>query len=726
LDNSNPFPKPPIAANFYNNPPMFCYGRDNQDTEIAHEVLESLNSPEPKLIRILGKQGIGKSTLICWSVKKISTNIPLIIVYLETSGQPEDFKMKSLYRQLISKASKSPVFNDLLINSVKRFIKIFTDSGGTLYSNLSDKFSGEVITKLISDIDFIKSRIEEATFTQKLFELINNNAMLLSSLIPVDITFLLTFWKAHVQNPEYLQYQTAFRGEDAYKGFNIETDGDASKYIDEFIELIRWSFDENTTLVVIFDHLEAGTSEMKEKVYSNLFTLLLNLRQKKYITLILSGTLDAYNEIDEILEEDQNLQLDNWAKTIALTNLKPEIVIQIVNQYLSLFWGKFNFRPPPDKSLFPFGTNSIQYLYENNGQDLRKTLKNLYELIERYRISIEIQYVDTFFKAFKVFRLRDDMTLSYIEQRELRKKILDSSIQDKQRSTIVELAIYEFFNKLKNHPDYDYLTDVLHEPALGPSGKRPDIFLEYFGKEGTEKVLKVGIEVKMYRRGTQVSKKDIKKTYILLEEKSVDYIIWITNVPLDIKYRYDLPEEIYPNLGRFSPLDDLELAYISFMVYFKEIFGDDPSVEQAEFILNKIDLSPIEIRNKLLSLPKLTEVPVIPKTKQPAITDYGETTGTTPKFDTATTSIPKTTVRKKEKASIEVGLEQIISEIQEYMKEKAISVTRITSAHTIKAVKEKLHINQSDDHWNEDIWTNAIAMGKEEGYRTTTKTIFFT
>ncbi|KKK78823.1 hypothetical protein LCGC14_2839700, partial [marine sediment metagenome] len=400
-----------------------------------------------------------------------------------------------------------------------------------------------------------------------------------------------------------------FRGENAYKGFNIETDGDASKYIDEFIELIRWSFDENTTLVIIFDHLEAGTSEMKEKVYSNLFTLLLNLRQKKYITTILSGTLDAYNEIDEVLEEDQNLQLDNWAKTIALTNLKPNIVEQIVNQYLSLFWSNFNFRPPPDKSLFPFGTNSIQYLYENNGQDLRKTLKNLYELMEQYRISNKIHYVDTFFKAFKAFRLRDDMTLSYIEQRELRKKILDSSIQDKQRSTIVELAIYDFFNTLKNHPDYDYLTDVLHEPALEPSGKKPDIFLEYFGKEGPEKVMKVGIEVKMYRKGIQVSKKDIKKTYILLEEKSVDYIIWISNVPLDIKYRYELPKEIYPNLGRFSPLDDLELAYISFMVYFKEIFGEDPSVEQAEFILNKIDLSPIEIRDKLLYLPKLTEIP---------------------------------------------------------------------------------------------------------------------
>ncbi|KKM22320.1 hypothetical protein LCGC14_1626520, partial [marine sediment metagenome] len=141
--------------------------------------------------------------------------------------------------------------------------------------------------------------------------------------------------------------------------------------------------------------------------------------------------------------------------------------------------------------------------------------------------------------------------------------------------------------------------------------------------------------------------------------------------------------------------------------------------------LNKIDLSPIEIRDKLLYLPKLTEIPVIPKIKQPIITEYGRTTRETPKIDVTTTSIPKTIIRKKEKASIEVGLAQIISVIKKYMKEKANSVTRIISTHTIKAVKEKLHISQSDDHWNEDIWTNAVALGEEKGFRTTTKTIFF-
>ena len=93
-----------------------------------------------------------------------------------------------------------------------------------------------------------------------------------------------------------------------------------------------------------------------------------------------------------------------------------------------------------------FGENSIKYLYENNGLDLRRTLKNLYELIEKYRKNKELEYIDSFFRAFKAFRQRDDVTLSYIEQKELRAMLLDSSIQDKNRSTIVENALCRFFD----------------------------------------------------------------------------------------------------------------------------------------------------------------------------------------------------------------------------------------------------------------------------------------
>ena len=421
------------------------------------------------------------------------------------------------------------------------------------------------------------------------------------------------------------------------------------------------------------------------------------------------------------MQEDQRLQLDNWSKTIALTSLESNDVIQIINKYLQIFWNKFNFQPPPKNVLFPFGENSLQYLYENNGLDLRKTLKNLYELIEIYRKNKELEYIDTFFKAFKAFRQRDDVTLSYIEQKELRTMLLDSSIQDKNRSTMVENSLCRFFEILSKHPDYYYLTDVKHEPPLGISKKKPDVFLEFFGKKGPEFIKKLGIEVKIYRKGTEISKSDIEKTYLLLKENALDYVTWISNVPLDIRYRYNLPKELYINLGRISPLNELEIAYISFMTHFNEIFERDPTIEEVEFILNKIDLSPIKLKEKLKELPKLTEVSEI---KKPPIdiTSFAE------KETEMVVGIRETIPQTKPLAplrSIEISSTQIREAVQNFIEKKSKTNKQINSATTIKAIKKSFNLEEGDTKWDEDIWMYAINMSKKICVKQTPKTIYF-
>ena len=718
-ENLNPFPRPPIAINFYNNPPLFCFGRDDYIKDISDEIRDSIKYFEPKLLRVMGKQGIGKSTLICYSVEELSKEFPLPIVYLETSGQPEDFKMKSFYRQIVSRLEKVEFSNLIVMSTISKVIKLISQKGGKLEEQLLHKFSGEEVLKLTSNLDYIKEKTQNASFNQKIFNLINENAAILNQFIPIDLNFLLTFWKAYVQNPEYMVCLNAFRGNDAYKGFNVSTDNDASKYIDELIEMFRWTFDNKTCFVVIFDHLEAGGSGLKDKVFSNLFSLLLNLRQKKFMTIILSGTLDAYSDFDDVLQSDQRQQLDNWSKTLALTNLDPDTVTMVITQYLLNFWKNFNFSPPHDKILFPFGDNSIKYLYENNGQDLRKTLKNLYELIESYRKTEILELVDTFFKAFKAFRTRDELTLSYIEQKELREKLLDSGIQDKQRSTMVEKVLCKFFEILSSHQDYNYLTDVKHEPPLGESKKKPDVFLEFFGNEGPQYIKKVGIEVKMYRKGKEVSKGDIDKTFDLLIEQALDYVIWITNVELDIRHRYSLPNELYPHLGRISKLNDLELSYISLMVHYEDIFKIEPTLQDVEFILNKLNLSPITIRSKLNELSKLTKIMIpSPETK---ITEFIQ-----PPIQEANLKAQLSEIAPiKQRSPIEIGLEQVKNSVQNYIDEKSKTNKQVTSAATIKAVKKLLKLAESDKTWDEDIWSTAIDLSKSICVKTTPKTIYF-
>ena len=699
-DNDNPFPKPPFATNFYNNPPNFCHGRDDFIYEVSNEINDSIKALQPKLIRIMGKQGIGKSTLICWCVKKLNDVYPVPIIYMETSGQPDDYNMRSLYRQIVSKLGKTDFIDKLIYNSIIKFIKIFKEDKGNLNKQLLKEFSKEEIENTTSNIDYLQEKINDSEFNQKLFELLNNNAIPLRKNIPINLSFLLIFWKAHLQNPDALNALNAFEGTGSYGGISIETDNDASKYIDELVELLRWAFDDKTTMIVIFDHLEAGVSQLKEKVFLNLFSMLLNLRQKKYMTLVLSGTLDAYVAFDEVLQEDQRLQLDNWSKTVALTNMNPNDIIEIVNRFLMNFWNEHDYQPSPRNALFPFGMNSVKYLYENHGQDLRKTIKQLYLLIEKYKKNKKVEYIDSFEKAFQVFRQRDDILLSFIEKKELRAKLLSNKkIPDAQKSLNVEKAITEAFNILRNYPDYSYISSVKYNSN---STTKPNILIEFFGDEGPDMVKTIGLQVKISTNSKTINKDDIKKTYNLLQDSSLDYVSWITNIPMNLNISFDVPEGSKVTIGRINPLNEEELSYLAFLSFFKAVLDREPRIEEVEFILNKIDLSPIKLKERLKNL---ATIPKIPDPIQDAsisiLDDF------------------------KPIKSIEIGPEHIKTAIEAFIKEKSKTNKQINYSTTIKAIREELKLEVGDTKWDEDIWTITMDLTKDISSKQTPKTIFF-
>ncbi len=694
--NENPFPKPPFATNFYNNPPTFCHGRDDYIFQVSNEINDSINALQPKLIRIMGKQGIGKSTLICWCAQKLNEVYPVPIIYMETSGQADDFNMRSLYRQILAKIEKTEFIDKLIINSIKKFINLFEADKGNLQKQLLDEFSEKEIENILEDNNYLLNKINDAIFNEKLFDLLKKNAIILKKKIPVNLSYLLIFWKAHVQNPEALDASNALGGNGSYGGINIETDNDASKYLDEIIELLRWAFDDKTTMIVIFDHLEAGVSQQKEEVFLNLFSLLLNLRQKKYMTLVLTGTLDAYVAFDEVLQEDQRLQLDNWSKTIALTNMNPNDIIEIVNKYLERFWKKFNDKPSSKNSLFPFGINSVKYVYENHGQDLRKTIKQFYLLIEKYKKDKKVEYIDSFEKAFQIFRQRDDVLLSFIEKKELKSKLLDKKITDSLRTTQVEKAICMFFDMLRDYPEYDYISDLKYNKN---TPKEPSIIIDFFGNEGPDRIKTLGLEVKITQNSKIIEKEDIKKTYQILQDNSVDYINWITNIPLNLNISFDLPAGSKITIGRIDPLSDEELAYISFMVYFKKINDRKPRIEEIEFILNKLDLSPIKLKEKLNNLSIIKQVP----------------------SSNADDNLPIFTPIK----SIEIGPEIITMEVEKYIEEKIKDNKKISYSSTIKSIRDILKLEQSDKRWDEDIWSIAMDLTKDKCTKQTPKTIYF-
>ncbi len=688
--NPNPFPTPPFATNFYNNPPQFCLGREKYEQELLKAILKSMESPQPQLIRIMGKQGIGKSTLICWSAKKLSEMHPVPIIYMETSAQSEDFNMRSLYRQMIDKMEKSGFSEQLLINSIKKFFTISKENQ-TLYKQLIEQFSNETIEKLIEDSNFIKNKIFEEEFNSLLLKVVNGNAIMLTKFLPFDLSILLIFWKAHVQNPDALKALNAFKGTANFDGYTVETDNDASKYIDALLEFIRWAFDETTTTIIIFDHLEAGISQDKEAVFSNLFSLLLNLRQKKYLTIILSGTLDAYFTFDEILQEDQRLQLDNWSTTIALQTLEPEEVIEIINKYLMNFWEQFEDSPPPAKSLFPFGMNSIKYLYENHAQDLRRTLKFLYTLIEKYRKNRKLEYIDNFFKAFRAFRQRNDLLLSYIEKKELKTLILNSPYHDEEKNALILRKLGEFFKILSSHPDYSFIKHV----SVSPFG----MSVEFLISEKSGETKKLGFLTNISATSSTMTKNAILRAHEFLKTHEVDYLTWLTTVKSQLDIDFGTSKNSHVHVLRKSPLTDLELAYLSFILFFEDIQERAPNIEEIEFILNKLDLSPLKLKIKL------TEI--LPTEEDLNLEEMEVKQETRPV------------------QAFEIGPEEIKTAVEKYLKEKATTYKKIISSTTIKEIKMRLNLDIHDTQWDEDIWNITMDLSKDMCKKQTPKSIYF-
>ena len=142
---ANPFPEPPIAIDLYNNPPLFCLGRDDQKREIINLFHSSIKSAPVKLIRVMGQQGIGKSTLICWCAKEINEEYTIPVVYLEVNNQPADLNMKAIYNQIISNIETDKIISKLICKTISKFINLLNIAKGKLKDQLEEKFSDELI-----------------------------------------------------------------------------------------------------------------------------------------------------------------------------------------------------------------------------------------------------------------------------------------------------------------------------------------------------------------------------------------------------------------------------------------------------------------------------------------------------------------------------------------------------------------------------------------------------
>jgi len=605
----NPFPGRPCAADYIKNPPQFLCGRQDELARIENIVLASLAGDKSQLARIFASQGIGKSALVSWALKELIDKHgkeQVAVVSLDITDSLDDFQILTLYKQLVAQCHKSDTLKKIAFRSMSKALGVAWSKGGKLKQDIQDKLSGETRDKILADHKALDPYLSESRdVLENISTLLKNNYFLIESDIHVDDKFHITLWTAYAGTADWRKARAALEGSGAFNNLEIKSSTDALEAIKEFSTLRDWLYTDYTTVVLI-DHMERiGKNEAK---FSSLFSMLNTFRNHTHLCFALSGTLDAFAEMDLVIGGDKIEQIHNWEHPVNLQHLPNDIVVDIVGRHLAGFWQKTNDAPPAIHHLFPFSRNSISYLYDANQKDLRKSLIRLNDLVEEYRKAGKIEPVLDFFQAMRKLRVSRDYLLTPFEQKELVEKLMDPNVQDLSRSKQLEKKIRECLDIMALDPRFDYLSNIRHEPAIGPNGEKPDVYFELFGKTGAQSLRKIAIEVKLYRKGSEVPPAEIDKTHVLLKGKNVDYIHWVTNKPLSITGKA-LPPDLEAHLGRIQPLDPIELSYAALVLYYEECFGASPSADVANEILKKMGLDIEEIASATRDLKPLVQVP---------------------------------------------------------------------------------------------------------------------
>ena len=587
----NPFPAPPASSDYLDNPAKFIIGRDNELELITSVLKESLDLPESKLMFLQGKQGIGKSTIVSSipkHLKDINIHNKVMIVYFNTSNDEKDYHFLNFYKQTIKVLDDTNFLEKLVFATLNKILMLGIKSGGKVEQDLQNlSISQEYLNKIETDSHLLRSLLNNKIpiLKSEIIKYIKSNYRILREYLNINFNFLLTIIECFIGDDAF-NASNALHGFGVYEGFEINTDNDAISTFNDLKKLTKWIYGE-VTFLIFFDHLERGLNHPTE-VYQALFSLLHSIRTQKHTCIFISGTLDAFTTFYSILDEDRRLQIDNWLSFYeTLRPLDPESVANIVKHLLGDFYKNSNFRPDYSYPLYPFGSESITYLYDNTNEDIRKTLIELHEKIKIFRKNQVVTPVITFFDSLLNFRQDRSLHLTPREITLFAQKLVDENIQDKNRSTQAEFALINLIKQVKNVNSA--ITDVKHEKPIGKKNLKPDVYIELFGRLTLSKVKKIGIEVKIYRVGKEVEKKYVEKTHSLIE-KDLDYITWVTTVPLS-RVKHELHQSLKEKVGRTAPLSTDQQAYLSLALYFEQIFKRQPDPREAEFVLNRIGLN---------------------------------------------------------------------------------------------------------------------------------------
>ena len=590
----NPFPEPPASNNLDNRPAQFMVGRSKQKEKLSQLYEAVSKSGDPKLVQIQGSQGVGKSTLASnFILEQKKKNQYIHFIPFETSGNKGDLNFTNFFSLMMQSFLKQTTLYEITYKIVSKILELYREQGLENFNRILERLhlSMSDYNKIQDDPLFLKEidlKMADIKFIQRFTPIFGEKFNEIWEDLPSrDSEIYLVLFYVIFSSPEFLPAQRAIKGTGEFQGFDIRNEMKAKNQLKEFIDILKWLYPKST-LVLVIDHLEAGISN-PEEVYNELFSFLLELRQIKHVFIILSGTFDAYLAIQENIREDRQSQIDNWAlhNTLGLMPLSADEVNQIVQYHLNSLWRKKSLTTPSKYPLYPYTRQSVSYIYSYLQNDLRRLLEELYTHFQEMQKNQRVETISDTFDAIKKFRDQNSFVINRSEIAIFKEMILDKRVQDKQRSTNLEIAIYEMLKIIAKTTSH--ITNVKHEPKLG-KGLKPDIYFEI--GESLNNTRKVAIEVKVYRKGKEIPNKEVKKTHSLLKDNEIDYLLWISNKPLNSS-KFNLPKSLHDRVGRSAELTDLELAYCSLLINRDKLWDkENIDVERAKQLLRSagIDL----------------------------------------------------------------------------------------------------------------------------------------
>jgi len=496
LTNPNPFPRNPVCSR--DNLPKFCLGRDEELGIIKNGIEKVALSYNHKSawIPINGSGGTGKSTIALYvydsAKNKKSKDLDIDYIessYIECPSDPNFLNVVNIYKKILRDLGpQSGSFPYLL--GFLFLIKIcnFFEQEDLIKDEFIRKFSSvwESISKCSNHAELLMElKKNTPNLARELKNFVRDNDFVIINNQDIDLP--LDYIETLI---DLMSDSTRFRLEafNEIMGENLENEDQAIIMLRNFISVLNF-LSNKSCLLIVLDNLE-NLPEIKDSC-KNLFRLLLQFRNVINNCLLLTiGSTDFWDFFNKNLNTSELNMLAGFKfNDISLMNLSEKDASRIMNRFLIEFWrsSETKIKPMGADSQFPFSMKAFQYLYEVSDRNLRDALKNLNKIIEKFKITTQIDYLKDIKDS--IYSLRPPTDSIYLFENEMiyLEKYLSDNTNRNQLSRNIEFGLLNAFNQIKEKsPHGKLIYQVQHEPKIKTeNGKsaRPDIYFTLFGGE---------------------------------------------------------------------------------------------------------------------------------------------------------------------------------------------------------------------------------------------------